>query len=886
MEKRTSRKLLLLFIVAFMGYTSLIAGNIAHQNQPLNEVLDQIGKNYQVIITYNSRLLADMEVKFEFMEGEQLETAVNRALVKTGLKYKQLTDKYYIVFKENKSRQIRKIQRNFKKIQKLEKRENLSVRQNSGIRMLDVDYVIQSAEKLLEEKVISGKITDQEGEPLIGATVIAKGTSMGTISDIDGNYTISVSDDVTTLEISYIGMKTMEVDIGSQTTINVVMEVDALGLEEVVVVGYGTMRKSDLTGSVERVKMEDYENSASSNIIQAIQGYLPGVNVGASAVAGGEPNFTIRGQTSLNGLGNPLIVLDGIIFNGSVNDINLKDVATIDILKDASAAAVYGSRSANGVIIITTKRGKTSKPTINVSASTGLGDISPTKRTDIMDAEQYAVRLTDYYYQRDLYNWYKTGPTDATSRPERPDVTDRNVLASNLRTLEEQENYLAGNEIDWLDEVLRTSTVQNYNISVSGATDKTNYYLSGSFMDQKGVLLGDDFERATIRANFENNITDWLTIKLNGAYSHRNYSGLGAEMGRVLLASPLADKYDELGNYPIDLAGEAYQHHPFANSLVTDEEIENNVFVVLSSKIKVPWIKGLSYEFNYSNTIATPKHYSFYPTSGWQGATNNGRADRTHLQEDSWLINNIVTYTRTFADKHNVNATLLYTADQHRYEESILSAIGFQNPSLEHNAMQLAGTQTVETHAWQQNTISYMGRINYSYDSKYLFTGTIRRDGDSRFGPNNKFATFPSLSVGWVASNEDFLNSQEWLDFLKFRLSYGVNGNQNAASYGSFAAMASTDYVYGSATAIGLYPDGLGNTDLKWEKTASTNFGLELKVLNNRISANFDLYNAKTTDVLVQRSLPTSSGYAAVWQNVSEIDNKGIEIGLTTVNVK
>ncbi len=778
MEKRTSRKLFLLFIAAFMGCSSLIAGNITHRNQPLNEVL--------------------------------------------------------------------------------------------------------------EEQVISGKITDQEGVPLIGATVIAKGTLMGTISDIDGNYTISVSDDITTLEFSYTGMKSIEVDIGSQTTINVVMEFDALGLEEIVVVGYGTMRKSDLTGAVVRVDLESKANNANISVLQALQGSVPGINIGISDEIGEDPDLSIRGKTSISGSDKPLVVLDGIIFNGRINDINTNDIKSIDVLKDASAAAVYGSRSANGVILITTKTGKTGKPRISFNAYAGIQDLSPSDGTNIMNGEQFMTRLVDYDYQsQELAAWYRTNPTSATGRPVRPDVTDATVVAGSARSTEEYDNWAAGNEINWMDEVLRsTAMIQNYDISVSGRNEKSGYYISGSLVDQEGITVGDQFTRATFRANFDSKITDWLKFGLHSSYAFHDNSGVPTNLGEALQASPWANMFEDDGiSFPIDLAGESYQRHPFSNTIGKHDDTRSNMFVAPKLVFDIKWVDGLKFEINGSYASDTRRNYEFYPAKSVSGAGQNGSARKRHTFDSNWSINNIITYNKIVADIHSFDVTLLASREKRSFSGSDLQGRDFSIPSLGYDGIGLSLIQNVSSTHEEENNIAYMGRLNYKLNNKYLVTATLRRDGFSGFAEGNKTALFPSASLGWVISSENFMEDVSWLGYLKARLSYGTNGNQDVGRYGSIAKAKTRFYVYGNETFVGYHPENLGNADLTWETTTSFNLGFDYSFIKNRISGSLDFYKAETVDVLVERSLPRITGFQNILENIGEIENKGVEIGLNTVNV-
>jgi TonB-linked SusC/RagA family outer membrane protein len=666
--------------------------------------------------------------------------------------------------------------------------------------------------------------------------------------------------------------------------VNVSLQVEASSLDQVVVVGYGTVQKKDLTGSVTRIDMtEKVQNNL--NILQAIQGEVPGLNaMGGGALAGDEPSLSIRGQTSLSASDRPLIVLDNVIFNGSITEINVNDVETIDVLKDASAAAVYGSRSANGVMLITTKKGKTDKPRFSFNSSYGLQDFA--KLLPVMNADQYAIRLVDYYWEQQLYTWYKSNPTSAAGRPVRPDVTNRNIVATTLRSEEEKNNYLAGgHDINWIDEVSRTSTLQNYDLNISGRNAKSNYYISGSYSDQKGVLLNDRFKRATVRTNIESKITDWMTLGIRSSYSHRDFSGLETGLERARFASPLVNMYNANGTYPMYFGTETYQVHPFANLLVDNEEVRNNVSVLGTANIKLP-IEGLTYDLRYSNTLNTSRSNTFYPPTIFDGSSNNGQANRNNFEESNWLMDNILTYSRTFAD-HRVNGTMLFSRENRRGQGSNLSATQFGNYALGYNAVQLGTLPSISSSSWEENSIAYMARLNYVFKNKYMITGTVRKDGFSGFGATKKYATFPSLSVAWVASDEDFVkNLGKWLNLLKLRVSYGANGNQGIGRYSSFSRMSSNDFVFGSTTAIGVFPSSLGNIDLGWETTEALNLGLDYAVLDYRLSGSIEVYSAKTTNVLVNRTVPYSTGYNSVWTNIGQIDNKGIELSLKTVNIK
>ena len=647
-----------------------------------------------------------------------------------------------------------------------------------------------------ENHSISGKVTDTSKSPIPGVSVYLKGTTIGTITDADGVYSLKNAPATGTLTFSFVGMKNQELTISSRSVINVTLEEESVDLQEVVAVGYGTQKKKDLTGSISRVEMAGKEMAAITDISGALQGHSPGLNATAGSQAGEAGSISIRGKTSLSASDSPLIVVDGIIYSGSIADLNVSDIESIDVLKDASSAAVYGSRSANGVIAITTKRGKSEKPQFTFNSYFGIQDLSNTDKTKVMNGDQYATRLVDYYYQQNLYNWYKTSPTSADARPVRPDVTNRDLVATYLRTEEEQNNYLNNKEVNWVDEVFRVAPVQSYNLSISGKSERSNYYISTSYLDQQGILLNDKFKRLTFLSRFESKINDWLTVEFNPLFTHRDYSGLNVSPDYALLASPLGNKYDESGNYPVYIAGESYSYHPLGNLLVTDSQPRDNINLVFKGKVNVPWIKGLKYEINYSQSYLFSRGYRYYPTSVADGSKVDGSAEKNNSTEKKYLINNMLTYDKILKNDHRFNITLLQSYEELNGEGTVASAIGFQNETLGYNALELGTTQTVSSSGYKENTISYMGRVNYTFKDRYLFTATVRRDGFSGFGKNTKFGNFPSASLGWIASDESFLKEIKAINFLKLRLSYGINGNQGIGRYASQSTMGSTSTVF------------------------------------------------------------------------------------------
>src|SRR5690606_14619946 len=726
--------------------------------------------------------------------------------------------------------------------------------------------------KGLFDVTITGTVTDANGEPIPGVTVMVSGTTIGTATDLDGKYSLEVPEG-STLTFSFIGYVTQNVPVGQQSTINITMTEDTASLDEVVVIGYGTAKKSDLTGSVARINLQDKATHANVNLLQALVGASPGINLEGRGGAASEPDLSIRGKTSLSASDGPLIVLDGVIYNGSISNININDVETIDILKDASAAAVYGSRSANGVLLITTKKGKTEKPVISFGMYAGFQDMTNNPMR-VMNAEEFALRLVDFDHQSKLYNWYATKPTGPEGKPQRADITNRETVASFLKTYEEQQNYLAGNEIDWVDEVLQVAPMQSYNLSLQGRSERSSYYLSGSYTDVEGIQRNDMFKRLTLHTNLESQVNDWLTIGLNASYSTRDNAGSPASLANARIASPLVNNYIGQPNYDIYLGGELCQPYPLVNLYIDNSDISRELFTVATAKVKIPWIEGLQYEFNYSNVYSSRNNNTFNPSNTPLGVSNRGHAVKNPSEAKDWNINNTLTYSAEFGD-HSVNATLLFSREGRSGSSSTLTASGFDNEILGYNNMGLGSVATVASTAYEENSLAYMARVNYSYLSRYMFTGTVRRDGFSGFGAGNKWATFPSLSLAWVASEEGFLQNADL--YLKLRTSWGKNGNQGIGRYSSLSRMGTRYYVYGQNTAIGLYPSTLGNVNLAWETTTSYNLGIDFGLLQNRITGSIDAYTANPTDVLVRRQLPRAAGYANIWTNIGGIKNKGIE---------
>jgi TonB-linked SusC/RagA family outer membrane protein len=731
---------------------------------------------------------------------------------------------------------------------------------------------------LYSQVSVKGNVMDESNEPVIGASIQVKGTGEGTVTDYDGNFSLTVPSNESTLIISYVGMKTQEVS--PAPNLRVILQTDTELLDELVVVGYGTMRKKDLTGAVSRVTVDDKSLQANVNLSQVLSG-VAGINIQQRGGATGESSISIRGQNTLSTSSSPLIVVDGIIYDGSISNFNINDIETIDVLKDASAAAVYGSRSKNGVILITTKKGKNEKPQVSVDAYYGFQDMTNTPMR-VMNGEEFAIRMVDWQWQSDVYKWYATKPTSAAGRPARPDITNRQLVATYLKTPEEQNNYLNGEPIDWVKEVTQIAPMQNFNIGLNGGSENSKYYLSASYSDIEGIQLNDNFKRFTLRSNLESKVNNWLTISTNLTYTLTDQSGEQANIHYARVATPWADNHIGKDDYDIYLTNELFQPYPLVFTYADNSNLNHTFFGIGRAVVDFPFLKGLKFEFDISDRYNTAGNYTYWNSRTPGGMAYGGRATKVHTESNKWLMNNILSYTETFGN-HSIYGTLLYSLDKLSGNASTLRADGFDNETLGYNNMGLGLTPYVASSAYEESNIAYMARINYTYLQRYLFTGTVRRDGFSGFGKDHKWATFPSLSFGWVLTEEPFMNNPAF--YLKTRFSYGVNGNQGSGRYASLATMSSLGYVYGGDYAVGLYPNTLGNSELAWERTTSNNVGVDFSFLNDRLSGSIDAYLSNTDDVLVRRQLPATSGYANVWDNVAELQTKGIDLEIRSLNV-
>lgn len=717
---------------------------------------------------------------------------------------------------------------------------------------------------------ISGKVTDTSGAPLPGVTLVIKGTSQGTITDSDGSYTLTNVPDDATLVFSFVGMKAQEVAVNGKVNINIALTEETIGIEEVVAIGYGTQSKRNVTGSLSRVDVKKMESLPNTNIAQALRGRVAGVQFTENGRPGQGGSILIRGQRSISASNNPLIVLDGIIFEGSINDINPGDIDAMDVLKDASATAIYGSRAANGVILITSKKGTTEKPTIRVNSYYGVSDWS--YKPKLLTPERYIQKTLDWRSQAGL------------------EADPANV--ANYLTQTEAKNYLAGNTIDPWEVASQNSSIQYYDVSISGRSNKTNYYISGNYTDEKGLIYNDNADRKSIRINFDTQITDWLKFGINSQYAERDMSGIEADVFVARMTSPFNDVWaDEAKTDPKPLGNEdGLVGSILMNALINkNQEIQRNLFSNFYAVVDLP-LKGLSFRINYSPNYRWYNLNNFSPIYQRNGLNRKGSASRQTDFNKTWVLENILTYTRQFAENHHIDVTLMYGRNQ-IYNESLTgTGSDFTGASDANgwNNLSLAKIQTSSSSASKVDAISSMARLNYRFKERYLLTLTGRRDGNSVFGANNKFGLFPSAAVAWIASEESFLKSVPSINLLKLRMSYGSVGNQAISAYQSLTKQGQDQYVFGDggSTSTGLYPLNLANPDLGWETTTSTNFAVDFECFKGKIGGTVEYYNLDTKDLLLTRKLPEPTGFSDILTNVGATNNKGFEFTLNTINLQ
>lgn len=715
------------------------------------------------------------------------------------------------------------------------------------------------------QTTVSGKVSDADG-PIPGVNVVLKGTNNGTAADFDGLYEIRNVPANGVLVFSVIGYETKEIAINNQTQINTTLEFDVSSLDEVVVIGYGQMKRTDLTGSVVSVSSEAITQSVATSVDQVLQGRAAGVQIQQNSGApGGSSSIRIRGISSLTGSNEPIFVIDGVIIDGStgssnsnpLQSINPSDIVSLDVLKDASATAIYGSRAANGVIIITTKRGKAGELSMTYDTYMGWQEIPG--KISLMDLQQYAVH---HNTRADL------GIVERNNAYIRPD--------------------LLGPGTDWQEELFTRAMMQSHNLSASGGTEKTTYAMGIGYLDQDGIAIGSAFERFNLRGVIDSQVKDFLKVGVNLALSNSKLKTTVSEQALIptaLRQTPNVAVRNADGSFDGPDTDQFVQNNPIGLAAIKDNRNEN-VGLRANTYAELTLAKGLSVKTQYSLDYGFSNGYRFDPSYAFGALINDVReSNRSKSFSKYWNWSNLLNYNNEFG-QHNVNMILGQEMQESKWDNLTGYRSGFiTNGSTDLNAGD--ATTARNSNASNKSSISsYFGRMFYSFDDKYLLTGTLRRDGSSKFGKNNRWGWFPSAAFAWKISNENFLKENDVINNLKLRLGWGAVGNQNAPNYAYTPIYSASPTTFGP----GLLAANTANPDIKWETTSSSNAGLDLNLFNNRIEFIVDVYYKETKDLLLEKPLPRYVGVAGIGSttppqvNIGSLENKGIELTLNTVN--
>ena len=706
-------------------------------------------------------------------------------------------------------------------------------------------------ETVQQQSSISGTVTDESDEPLPGVTVVVKGTTQGTVTNANGEYSLTNIPKDATLQFSFVGMKQQVIEVGNQTKIDITMLVDAVGLEEVVAIGYGVVKKNDLTGAVSSVKADLIQKTPTSRLDQALQGKAAGVFVtSVDGSPGGGTTIRIRGGNSITAGNEPLYVIDGFIGGGDLNSINPEDIESIEILKDASAISIYGSRGSNGVILITTKRGKTGKGIISYHTYYGMQKLP--KYIDMLNGREFAEllnELADY------------------------DGLDPIYTSDQINTIGEGTN--------WQKEGTQIAPKMSHTLSFSGGSENTKIFASANYFDQDGIIKGSGIKRYQMRTNIDHQLKDFVKLGANINVSYVKKELSKTDIGSLVTLPPTDPVYDEDGNYNIFRSQSGLR---FSNPLAdieynTDHELRNRILAGLFTEIT--FLKDFTFRPSVNVDLSNYTHNEYYPGSHPLRSYDKkgGEAKIEKREVLDFLTENTLTFKKTLGNKHRINAVAGFTYQNHNLEESKIVVDKLFTDATLYNAVQLSAPdqRNIRSGAEESSLISLLGRLNYVFNDKYMVTLTARRDGSSKFGENNKWAFFPSAALAWRMEKEPFIKNLDIFSKLKLRASYGFAGNQGVNAYQTLGALKTTKTVFGGIEYVGLTQSRLPNPDLKWETTEQLDLGLEASFLDGCLSFEFDYYKKRTEDLLFDVELPFQVGFDSQLRNVGVVENNGFE---------
>ena len=820
-------------IIQCLIFTALFAENTSAQVKSIKEVSIRLSDDHlsvkSLIRDIESQttfrfIYVDKDIQFnKRLELTNLDVSVYDALVgvakETDLKFRQINQSIYIGKNEEKINNI-------------------------------------VPEEIYQAITVTGKVIsseDQEGLP--GVNVIVKGTSQGTVTDVNGDYKIEVPSKESVLVFSSVGYQKEEVPVENRSVIDITLIPDITSMNEVVVIGYGTMKKSDLTGAISSVSETDLNKVQASNVLQQAQGQLAGVDIVESdGTPGSAQTIRIRGNRSITAGNNPLYVVDGIPTDQGINDFNPGDIESIEVLKDASSVAIYGSRGANGVILITTKRGEKGKAQIGFNAYYGLK--KQTADFNTMNGEQFVE------YKRVAYGYSKT------------DNSHDQVLLGTLN-----DNFINGIETNYPDQIYRNGAQTEYQLSASGGGEKFNYYLSGNYYNEEGLIKKTDYNRYSLRANLDATLTTKLKIGLSLTASQDLRNSMSDPTLDAIRYVPITQAYDSEGNivaYPNP--EESLVASPLVNFAPNQYVDETKGFRLFSNLFGEYQINpSLKYRLNFGTDILYSRRGTFtgdYTGSSPVGSVRNGNVF-------SYTLENILTYDKTIG-KHSINLVGLFSSQYNSTDSSSLSARGI--PITKSTFHDLGSAETITgigSSLTEWGLLSYMGRLNYKFNNKYLLTASARADGSSRLANGNKWAFFPAASIAWIISQENFMTGVQAISFLKLRAGYGSVGNTAISPYQTQGGLIRSAYNFGGNSAYGYQLNGIANPSLSWEISNTLNIGVDFGILNDRISGTLEVYETNTDDLLLQRLLPSTSGYDNVVQNIGSTRNRGWELTLS-----
>lgn len=819
---------------ALLGLLSMVFGlsafaqiSLSVQNKPIREIMKEIEKQSDYRFFYSNDYPALNIHKSINVEDEKIGKVLDQLTLHTNLVYILKADKQIV----------------------LTEKGNVSEQ---------------------KEKKVTGMVKDVAGEPVIGANVMVKGQSIGTITDIDGRFVLDVPANAV-LQITYIGYVADEVKVSGKKELIITLKEDTETLDEVVVVGYGTMKKRDITGSVSSVNTSVLTAGSAPSAADALQGRIAGVNIQKNAGRpGGSYNIQIRGVSSIkNKNSGPLYVIDGIPTSEGMNDLNPNDIETIDVLKDASATAIYGSRGANGVVIITTRRGEKGKVSIQYEGNIGFREAS--HLPDMMNGDDYVQFRTDLYRQ--------LGRSTDRSNAE-------------FFTAEEWDRIDRGAYTDWIDLVLRKGFQTSNTITASGGDDKGTFSIGLGQLQENGTIKGQDYDRYNMHLNVNRKFTDkWEAGgSLYFTYSIQN-EGSYETLRSAFRLPPMTAPYDDEGNMLYRVFRNDGVTNPLYESTEDGEWREKKRFRAFGNiYLKFEPVKGLAFRTQFSPQMLNKRngeYYGLWCKNGGAGKTDNTSAVYETNSHWGYVWDNQATYDKRFG-KHNLNVNLVQSIQYQQWESSYQKARNLPYNSKWYNLDAVASTdiQASQTDYQQTSLASFLGRVQYSFMDKYLFTVSGRYDGSSRLADGNKWAFFPSAAFAWMLGEEDFIKKIDFISSLKLRLSYGVTGNDAVSIYGTQSNVSNRNYDFGGNVVTSYYKNGLANAKLTWERTQEFNVGLDFGFFRNRINGSLDVYQRTSKDLIMERQLPSTTGWTSVWDNIGKVRNTGIELSINTMNIQ